>query len=94
MDNQQIADQESAKIDNAELMEEDKELAEYEENQRMLDDALHALTVETDMLIKLMDKVHTSSIQRNQIIKETIEKLNTLIQPQLDEDTNPARGER
>jgi preprotein translocase subunit SecA len=79
--NQQIADQESAKIDHAELMEEDKPLRKFEndETQRILDDTLHALTVETDMLLKLMDRVQKATEDRNKTIKETIEKLNTLL---------------
>ena len=77
MNNQQIADQESAKIDQAELINDDKPLREYE--QRLHDETLVALEQSISDLRVLFDKVITGSQERNKIVIETIEKLTNLV---------------
>ena len=77
MNNQQIADRESAKIDQAELINDDKDLREYE--QRLHDETLVALEQSISDLRVLFDKVITGSQERNKIVIETIEKLTNLV---------------
>ena len=77
MNNQQIADRESAKIDEAELINDDKPLREYE--QREIDETLVALEQSISDLRVLFDKVITGSQERNKIVIETIEKLTNLV---------------
>jgi len=72
-----IADRESAKIDQAELYEEDWVLREYE--QREIDETLVALEQSISDLRVLFDKVITGSQERNKIVIETIEKLTNLV---------------
>ena len=86
MTNEQIADQASARIDQAELLEEDKAVNEiYNEQekrenlQRTLDETIYTLKQESDALNRLLDRMITTSEERNKIVKDTIIKLYKLI---------------